>query len=496
MTAVQFMRRFEETQNIMESIADKTAHEHKAMLESIIDEEDYTDDAGVFNMGNMLDVEISDRDDMQPQYYNTPIEDLSEGDKALIVNEFTKMLMDMHEEVIDFSDIGPVATVIQNRFGFKQDVEGFLRDTINKASDWQQSQVMSHENETAGEEIAGDAGMTTDGTKAPTDIAPTMAAPADATPDVNVDAAPIEAPVEIIEEPSVEPMPEIAPEEPITDIGAEETDLGTDVGELGTDIAEEGTELTDIGEGEELAGEETTDLGETTEEIGDVAEEIGGDVDEAGETDESEETGEEKEDEKEEKEESKDVELQLESIRAEYMNRKKVENLVEDATQSLTTEASVDAQLEAIRATLVEEAAPVETDEEAEIQAYLKDIMSNPAGDEEELEPASDDEIDSIMTEANNQKVIAQLESISAQYHAKEDAKIHAIKRERKLDAALESISAGYHKSIEAQAIAEAKEAELDAKLNSLVESYQASKKANLKSRQETRQKLDELKAK
>ena len=51
MSAIQFMKSFEETQNIMESIADRTANEQKAMLESIIDEEDYTDDEGVFNMG-------------------------------------------------------------------------------------------------------------------------------------------------------------------------------------------------------------------------------------------------------------------------------------------------------------------------------------------------------------------------------------------------------------------------------------------------------------
>ncbi len=479
MSAIQFMKSFEETQNIMESIADRTAKEQKAMLESVIGEEDYTDDDGVFNMGNMLDVEISDGEDMQPKYYNTPVEELTDGDKNLIVNEFTKMLMELPEEVIDFSDIGPVATVIQNRFGFKQDVEGFLRDTITKASDWQQSQVMSHGNDVAGEEIVDQQSAPVDETGGPTDIAPTKVAPTESAPTLPTETTTPVPPVEIIEEPEVV---EPAVETPV-DLGAETPDLGTEgaeIGEEGAEIGEEGAEIgaegAEIGaEGAEI-GEEGAEIGEEGGELAEETAELETPEEQAeegmeGEIAEEDEEGEEGEEDEEEpkldaKLESIRVDYQLESIRNEFLNSKKVSSLVEDATHSLNKEKEVDAQLEAIKNNLLEDGTACDTDTEE-------------VGEEDEVEAQPE--------------VMAQLESISNAYHAKENAKIAVVEHDKKVTAQLEAISANYHNAIKAEADAKAKEEALDAKLNGLVESFQNSKKANLKSRQEIKAKIEQM---
>ncbi len=487
MSAIQFMKSFEETQNIMESIADRTAKEQKTMLESAIGEEDYTDDEGVFNMGNMLDVKISDGEDMQPKYYNTPVEELTDGDKNLIVNEFTKMLMELPEEVIDFSDIGPVATVIQNRFGFKQDVEGFLRDTITKASDWQQSQVMSHGNDVAGEEIVDQQSAPVDETGGPTDIAPTKVSPTESAPTLPAETTAPVPPVEIIEEPDVvEPVAETPVDlgaevpaigEEVADVGAElgedvsdvGAELGEEVADVGAELGEEGAELGE--EGTEL-GEEGTELGEEGAELGEEGADVGAEevADEGKE--EEEEEGEESEEDKEDepkldaKLESIRIDYQLESIRNEFLNSKKVSSLVEDATHSLNKEKEVDAQLEAIKNNLLEDGTACDTDTEE-------------VGDEDEVEVQPE--------------VMAQLESISNAYHAKENAKIAVVEHDKKVTAQLEAISANYHNAIKAEADAKAKEEALDAKLNGLVESFQNSKKANLKSRQEIKAKIEQM---
>ena len=70
MSALQFMREFENTQKIMESIADNTVIQHKALMEAAFAGEDYTDDDGVFDMNSMLDVDVSDKPENQPRYYN------------------------------------------------------------------------------------------------------------------------------------------------------------------------------------------------------------------------------------------------------------------------------------------------------------------------------------------------------------------------------------------------------------------------------------------
>ncbi len=114
MTALQFMKSYEDTMKIMESIGDRTAGEQKAIMESSMTDE-YTDDTGVFDMDGLMDVNVSDEPQNQVRLYNSPVEELSDSDKALIVDEFANQISKMHQEVIDFSDIGPIATVIQTK---------------------------------------------------------------------------------------------------------------------------------------------------------------------------------------------------------------------------------------------------------------------------------------------------------------------------------------------------------------------------------------------
>ena len=104
-SAIAFMRSFDETMNIMESIGETTSTEQKALVENMTSMEPYTDDEGIFEMDSLLDVDVSDTEENQPRMYNSPVDDLTDGDKQLIVEEFAEQLSNMHEEVIDFSDV-------------------------------------------------------------------------------------------------------------------------------------------------------------------------------------------------------------------------------------------------------------------------------------------------------------------------------------------------------------------------------------------------------
>lgn len=525
-TAVEFIRSYEETQNIMESIANDTAKEQMNLMESVIANEDYTDDDGVFDMGSMLDVSISDEESNQPRYYNSPVEELTEDDKNLIIDEFTKMIKDDYKTVIDFSDIGPVATVIQDRFGFKQDIEGFLRDTVQKASDWQQSQKMAVDpaTGTAGQEIAG---VPTEEVGGPTDIEPDQEG-------ITAGVEPtMDEPVMGAEEVVVEPvMEEPAMEEPVMGEPVED--------DISLDGVEDALGEVEIGEGEETGevegGEELSE--ETVEDVADevandvvvddevkeeLSEEIADEIKEEGEEAEEKEEGEEEEDEDEDEaiveseiealaeSETTSVDAQLEAIKAK-IDGSAIDTLVEAAAESLTTEETIDAQLEAIRselngtdtivecdktkAPLVEEVTDEEADEAAVAVAdasadkkakkmAMADIKKQLGDDIAELTALGEAEAEA--------KVTAQLESISANYHKAENAKVEAVKAEKKLDAQLEAIAASYKKGVTAKLEAAQKEAEVDAKLNGLVESYQDSQKANLEARKAAKEKIEKL---
>ena len=489
-TAVEFIRSYEETQNIMESIANDTAKEHMNLMESVIANEDYTDDNGVFDMGSMLDVSISDDESNQPRYYNSPVEELSDADKNLIIDEFTKMIKDDYKTVIDFSDIGPVATVIQDRFGFKQDIEGFLRDTVQKASDWQQSQKMAVDpaTGTAGQEIAG---MATEEVGGPTDIEPDQEGITAGAPEMGIEEPVMGAPEM--------GAPEMGMEEPV--MGAEEVTVTEPVMEepIEDEISLDGVEDA-LGEIGAEAGELDTEAGEAGELETEAGEETSEKMKEEGE----EEDGEEEEEEEEE-EETPSIDAQLEAIRAK-IDGSAIDTLVEAAADSLSEEAKIDAQLEAIRSELTEcdktKAPLVEdvTDEEADEAAVaVADASSDKKAKElamADIKKQLGDDIAELtaLGEANAEaNVIAQLEAISANYHKAENAKVEAVEAEKKLDAQLEAIATGYKKGVTAKLEAAQKEAEVDAKLNSLVESYQDSQKANLDARKAAKEKIEKL---
>ena len=127
-TAVEYIKSFDDTINIMESIGDTTSKEQEALIESRNDK-DYLNTDGVFKMESLMDVDIPmNAEENTPQLYNEPVEELLEEDKSIIADEFVNMVKNWQSEVIDFSDIGPVATVIQDKLGYRQNIEGFLNE--------------------------------------------------------------------------------------------------------------------------------------------------------------------------------------------------------------------------------------------------------------------------------------------------------------------------------------------------------------------------------
>lgn len=435
MSALQFMKEFENTQQIMESIADATAVERKALLEADMGGQGYTDDDGVFDMNSLLDVEVSDKPENQPRYYNSPMDELNDSDKALIVDAFAKKLEEMKDDVIDFSDIGPIATVIKNTYGYKQDVEKFLQDTIQKTSNW-----MSQQNNTE----ANTNGVAENKDGGPTDIKPETS---------GIEGAGIEGGDMGIEGvPAMEEVPEltdtVADAEAIVPPVAEEVppmgeDLGIEVGdeevppmgeELGEDVG--GEELGEDVDSEELAIEDETPAEETSVEI---------EEDETPEEKAEGEEGEEKEEKEDGKKEDEDedddgIDDLLESIMSDYQNSSKLKSAVDSINESIDADKKF---------------------------------------------------------RASQNKLKAQLEAISSNYHAKENAKVEAVRQEKALKAQLESIATNYKNDVKAKLEAVAKEKEIDDKLTQLLESHKQKTsndgKTNLTARLEAKEKIEKL---
>lgn len=444
MSALQFMKEFENTQQIMESIADATAVERKALLEADMGGQGYTDDDGVFDMNSLLDVEVSDKPENQPRYYNSPMDELNDSDKALIVDAFAKKLEEMKDDVIDFSDIGPIATVIKNTYGYKQDVEKFLQDTIQKTSNW-----MSQQNNTE----ANTNGVAENKDGGPTDIKPETS---------GIEGAGIEGGDMGIEGvPAMEEVPEltdtVADAEAIVPPVAEEVppmgeDLGVDVGgeevpPMGEDLGVEGGEDVggeELGEdvgGEELAIEDETPAEETSEETSEEIEEDETPEEKAeGEEGEEKEEKEEKEDGKKEDEDDDGIDDLLESIMSDYQNSSKLKSAVDSINESIDADKKF---------------------------------------------------------RASQNKLKAQLEAISSNYHAKENAKVEAVRQEKALKAQLESIATNYKNNVKAKLEAVAKEKEIDDKLTQLLESHKQKTsndgKTNLTARLEAKEKIEKL---
>ena len=507
MTAIQFMKNYEETIAVIESIGDTTVEEQKVVLESA-NKLDYTDDAGVFKMESLMDVDIPVNDDAyQPQYYNSPVDELSDGDKSLIVDEFTNMLSKSHEEVIDFADVGPVATVIQNKFGFKQPLDDFLTELMTSAVDKQDSQGFAH-----GEEVPGMKGRSDEMAEegGPADIEPTQVSPVappedpaaiamDAPMDLPLDAAPMGD--DVISDEVIPPVDEIAPE-------------GEEVAEdVIDDIAPEGDEVIDPVE--EIAPEVDEIAPEVDDEIApeEVAEEIA-EIAPEGEVSDDLEVDEEDDEEKkipvveaaeetpvvetpvveaaaeetpvveapevtpvveaEEPKAENSVEVQLESIKKEYDEKVSPETQLEASeTKEEPVKSEVEIQLESIATEYHEkEDAKVEAVEtEKKLDAKLEAITNEYKNGEQAKTEAVD-----AKSEAE-QKLDTQLESITKNYKDGEQAKVEAIETDKKLNAKLESIANGYHEGEQAKVEAEETAKKTDEKIESLIESYHTSTK-------------------
>lgn len=491
-SAIAFMRSFDETMNLMESIGDNTAKEQQTLQENAVSMESYTDDEGVFEMDSLLDVDVADTEENQPRMYNAPIEDLTDSDKQLIVDEFANQLSKMHEEVIDFSDVGPIATVIQDKFGYKQNLEDFLTGLMTASADKQDSQAFAHGKpvpgvEASGEEVAG----------GPADIEPEQAGPVTGETEIMGDEA---------------------------GLVADANDIAIEQSEESMPVMEEEPEV--IPEMDELETIEEPEEGETQAEQ--VVEEVTG-IDIPNETEESE-SEEESEEESEDESEDEELDVQLESIREKHLGKKDNEAMTEGnygdeamtegdcGDEAMTegedemsdsdvdaliegefednTEAELDAQLEAIKSNLLEGEYP-STQNQDDFEKKADDAESSAKDGAEDMIDESDCDEPNFDNETPA-SVVPQLESIANDYHAKEDAKIaeakaklEAIESEKKLDAKLESIANGYHNAEKAKLESAEAEAKLDEKLNTLAESYHASTK--IEARKEVKEQISKL---
>jgi hypothetical protein len=474
-----FMKNYDKTLGIMESIGDQTAKEQKSLLES--------KDDSIFEMGDLLGVNISSNaEDMQPRMYNTPVEQLTDGDKSIIVDEFVNMLKNIHEEVIDFSDIGPVATVIQNKFGFKQNLEDFLTELVSTAVDRQDTQAFAHANTVPGmkgqnlDPVAEEGG--------PADVAPNTVGVEQAVEpmsDVSVDvnivpeigaevgtelpemidepviddvAEPIAELPEmmdepVVEEPAVEDVAEVVPEVPATE------DV-LPVEEIGEEVKEDETVETEVEETEEK--EEV----EETEEVEEEKEE---------------EKKEEAVVESEEMVEEPSDEAQLESIKSEFMSKKKstqVESVKKSPSETTDIKSSVDAQLEAIA------------------EEYKKEVTKEEPCEKTEVVVECEDKKDS--EDKKEDEIKAKLESIATNFHKIEKAKLESIEKDNKIKATLESIAGKYHAGEKAKVESIEKEKKLDAKLESLATQYKNSTvkpltESNVDQRKAVKEKIENL---
>ena len=328
MSAVQFSRKMSGIMNFMEGIASKTRETQDALLENI--------DPGVFDMSTMLDVNVQD-DDTQPLLTMRKPKELNDGDKAQIVEELAEVLKRMPGEVIDFSDIGPIATVIQTKLGFNQSLDGFINDLISGAADKQDSQSFAKGTSVPGvqdSQSAGALGQDTD--KAPTDITP---------PKATITDAPSEATIPAVDPMmgNVDPMmggDTLPTDDLSTQVGNELGDISFDApGDVSIDAPIENTPDLDIDLDTPApdidAPAPESDIDAPAPDVDDIDMEDDdidlefSDIDDKGE---GEDKGEDKDDTKEDEDETKKLEAQLEAVRDNFFLKtrtQKINNLVE-----------------------------------------------------------------------------------------------------------------------------------------------------------------------
>lgn len=545
MNAVQFMKHFEETQAMMENIANQVAGEQKSLLES---QGSDVNAEGIFEMGNLLDVNTLDTEANQPRLYNSPVQPLSDGDKAAVADDFAQMLMNSKADTVDLEQIGPMSTAIGMKHGLVTGVEEFIRELINTAVEKQNSQgiALGQEEVPGLEQVAEEtapAGMPADGvvvavadpsmdqmTSEPALGADPLAAGDEASALDTPAASELELPgsednmdLGNPAAPAPEAAPEMGTEEP-----ASEPALDMPVADMGSEVspeqvAEEKEHAEKAGELEQMASEKgdekaadiAADLKEgESKEAAELEEKLG---DEGSKETPAEETP--VKDEEDEDEEPK-LEAQLESIREKY-----------------TTNKQVDVKLEAIKKDFLDKQTPVtestetpaapvvsETKEEpkaAALEECMGGVTTKPAANTSVMEEVKDESKEPVMEEKKSdaapmveeadatsendvpdtedlfESAKAQLESIATEYKQAEQARFEAEQKDKELDAKLESIVTGYHEAEKAKVEAVEKETKVTAQLESIAAEYhENNKKAKLESvesRKKAKERIQEL---
>ena len=194
---------------IVESIVNDTIGEQKAVEAerqasySPVDEDSWTS------------VVVSDTDDKQPRLYTTPVEELTDEEKSLVISDFAQMIRDLHKETITLADITPIATIIKDNRGLKQNIEEFIKGAILQSAENQDSAKYARAGQSTGLNMA-------EGKPAPTEAdakVPSPAAGAGAgalgaasigAPEGMTVETPVPAEAEPVEEPAAEVDPDAA----------------------------------------------------------------------------------------------------------------------------------------------------------------------------------------------------------------------------------------------------------------------------------------------
>lgn len=195
---------------------------------------------------DMLDVNPSNEPSESGEYFMNEGDDLQDtATQKFVVDEFAKELMKCDDTISVQDRLPDIAAYIQGTNNIKGDVQSFLRNTIERATAFQQAQNVSDAQ--------------------PNGVADPNAQPVDAAPvdgmmaDPMAEGIPTMEPIDPTAEPSLEPNPE--PADPLTDLASEPEPedplagldgLGDDLG-LGDEEAPAEGEPAAEDEGDDLA---------------------------------------------------------------------------------------------------------------------------------------------------------------------------------------------------------------------------------------------------
>lgn len=165
LSVMESIEQMQKDMAIVESIVNDTIGEQKEVEAereasySPVDEDSWTS------------VVVSDTEDKQPRLYTTPVEELTDAEKSMVISDFAQMIRDLHKETITLSDIGPIATVIKDNRGLKQNVEEFIKNAILQSAENQDNAKYARAGQSTGLNMV-------EGKPAPTEADAKVASPA------------------------------------------------------------------------------------------------------------------------------------------------------------------------------------------------------------------------------------------------------------------------------------------------------------------------------